>query len=634
MASPHPTRAHRLRTLVRSSVVIAVCAAAINPLTPALAEPVNPDDALAEAQSRVESGASAVSGLAGDISRSETKINELELNIGALRESVNKALVDLHDAQANAEQARQAVTAARERLDDTQTEIDAAQDVLNEISRSAYRNGAKNGAVTEAAGADSAEDALDRRTFLRVNAEEQRTAIEELDQLRTRQANEESQLREARNLAEQREAAAEQARTDTEAQIATTNAELAEISAERDSLLADRDAAQAELNRSRQSAEELHSQRQEYEDYLAAEEQRKAAEEEAAAAATERREAEEAAERATQRAAETTGKTTAAEGATRSPAEGRETGDHTETTGSGVTTAPTTAAEPVTDEADAAAEAERALLEAEQAVEREETVRQLRDTAVTAASVATAALVAEQTAEHNTLDNPYPDDEGSTDVPIAAVQSPLAAEAAPAATGGPETATSETSSTDGSSGSVGSATEDSTGTVDPAAPEVPLDPLNTFETVSEQARESVTGTREEQIEMVIARAKSQIGQPYAWGGGDANGPTRGIRDGGVADTFGDYNKVGFDCSGLMVYAFAGVGLALPHYTGYQYHHGTKVDPSNMERGDLIFYGPDAEHHVAIYLGGGKMLEAPQSGSSVQISDVRWSGMSPSAVRLI
>jgi len=122
--------------------------------------------------------------------------------------------------------------------------------------------------------------------------------------------------------------------------------------------------------------------------------------------------------------------------------------------------------------------------------------------------------------------------------------------------------------------------------------------------------------------------------PYAWGGGDANGPTRGIRDGGVADSYGDYNKIGFECSALVRYAFAGVGISLPHYTGYQYQKGEYIDPNNMERGDLIFYGPGASQHVAIYLGDGTMLEAPQSGSTVRVSPVRWSGMTEYAVRLI
>ncbi len=74
---------------------------------------------------------------------------------------------------------------------------------------------------------------------------------------------------------------------------------------------------------------------------------------------------------------------------------------------------------------------------------------------------------------------------------------------------------------------------------------------------------------QDRVQVVLDRARSELGTPYAWGGGNADGPTQGIHDGGVADAFGDFDKVGFDCSGLMVYAFAGVGITLPHYSGCQ-----------------------------------------------------------------
>ncbi|GAA4487668.1 hypothetical protein GCM10023094_46410 [Rhodococcus olei] len=143
---------------------------------------------------------------------------------------------------------------------------------------------------------------------------------------------------------------------------------------------------------------------------------------------------------------------------------------------------------------------------------------------------------------------------------------------------------------------------------------------------------SVTGGAA--IETVIDRAMSQLGVPYAWGGGNENGPTLGIRDGGVADSYGDFNKVGFDCSGLMIYAFAGIGISLPHYTGYQYTAGEQVPTSQMKRGDMVFYGPNASQHVALYLGNGEMLEAPQSGSVVKVSPLRWDGMTPYVVRMV
>ena len=54
----------------------------------------------------------------------------------------------------------------------------------------------------------------------------------------------------------------------------------------------------------------------------------------------------------------------------------------------------------------------------------------------------------------------------------------------------------------------------------------------------------------------------------------------------------------------------------------------------MERGDLIFYGPNGHGHVAIYIGNGQMIESPQSGDVVKISPVRYNGMTPNVVRLL
>jgi cell wall-associated NlpC family hydrolase len=127
-------------------------------------------------------------------------------------------------------------------------------------------------------------------------------------------------------------------------------------------------------------------------------------------------------------------------------------------------------------------------------------------------------------------------------------------------------------------------------------------------------------------EYVIKRGMSQMGVPYSWGGGNASGPSRGIDQGA--------GTVGFDCSGLMLYMFAGVGIKLDHYSGSQYNAGRKVPSSQMRRGDMIFYGPNASQHVAMYLGDGQMLEAPYTGSVVKISPVRTSGMTPFVTRMI
>lgn len=153
-------------------------------------------------------------------------------------------------------------------------------------------------------------------------------------------------------------------------------------------------------------------------------------------------------------------------------------------------------------------------------------------------------------------------------------------------------------------------------------------------TESEGTTTGADAGRDSQIEAVIARAESQVGVPYVWGGGDNNGPTGGLRDGGVADSFGDFSQSGFDCSGLVKYAYAAAGLDLPHYTGAQYQQGTKVPRDNAKRGDLIFYGPGGNQHVAIYLGDGQMIEAPQSGQTVSVVPVRWGGATPDVVRLL
>jgi cell wall-associated NlpC family hydrolase len=127
-------------------------------------------------------------------------------------------------------------------------------------------------------------------------------------------------------------------------------------------------------------------------------------------------------------------------------------------------------------------------------------------------------------------------------------------------------------------------------------------------------------------EYVVRRGLSQLGVPYSWGGGTAAGPGKGIGSGS--------GTTGFDCSGLVLYSFAGVGIKLPHYSGSQYGLGRKIPSSQMRRGDVIFYGPGGSQHVTIYLGQGQMLEAPDVGLKVRVAPVRTSGMTPYVIRYI
>lgn len=126
------------------------------------------------------------------------------------------------------------------------------------------------------------------------------------------------------------------------------------------------------------------------------------------------------------------------------------------------------------------------------------------------------------------------------------------------------------------------------------------------------------------INYVIQRGLSQRGVPYLYGGGNAAGPTRGAGP--------DANTVGFDASGLMLYAFAGVGIKLPRTSAQQYNVGRKIPPAEARAGDLIFYGPGGSQSVAMYLGNGQMLEATEP--VVLVSPARTDGMAPYLVRII
>lgn len=133
-------------------------------------------------------------------------------------------------------------------------------------------------------------------------------------------------------------------------------------------------------------------------------------------------------------------------------------------------------------------------------------------------------------------------------------------------------------------------------------------------------------------------ALSKRGTPYAWGGGDKDGPTKGIHDGGTADQHGDFNKVGFDCSGLVLWAvYKGTKgkVELPHHTTAQLKEGKEIPMDKIETGDVVYFGgsKDSVEHTAIYIGDGKIVHAPQSGDVVKVSDLKtWPGPEKYVVR--
>ena len=112
-------------------------------------------------------------------------------------------------------------------------------------------------------------------------------------------------------------------------------------------------------------------------------------------------------------------------------------------------------------------------------------------------------------------------------------------------------------------------------------------------------------------------ALSQKGKPYKWANA---GP-------------GSY-----DCSGLVLAAYRTVGVSLPHYSAAQYRRGTPVLASQLLPGDLLFFSTDRSdwrqiHHVAMYIGNGRMVHAPNVGSVVKEAPIYWSAYF-GAVRLI
>ena len=121
---------------------------------------------------------------------------------------------------------------------------------------------------------------------------------------------------------------------------------------------------------------------------------------------------------------------------------------------------------------------------------------------------------------------------------------------------------------------------------------------------------------------VVDAATRWLGTPYAWGGGDEHGPTVGTRDGGVADMYGDFAKVGFDCSGLVKYAVAQATagrIVLPHLDSAQItdSRGTTIaNPADLRPGDVI---QPHSGHIFIWIGANTVVEAPQSGDVVKIS---------------
>ena len=104
----------------------------------------------------------------------------------------------------------------------------------------------------------------------------------------------------------------------------------------------------------------------------------------------------------------------------------------------------------------------------------------------------------------------------------------------------------------------------------------------------------------------VAYAYAQLGKPYQWA---AAGPDS------------------FDCSGLTMMAWETAGVYFPHLAQDQYDMTMRIPLADALPGDLIFFGtPSDVYHVGIYIGGGEMIDAPETGQLVSISSIYWSGL--------
>jgi cell wall-associated NlpC family hydrolase len=105
---------------------------------------------------------------------------------------------------------------------------------------------------------------------------------------------------------------------------------------------------------------------------------------------------------------------------------------------------------------------------------------------------------------------------------------------------------------------------------------------------------------------------SYIGTPYVWGGASPGG---------------------FDCSGLVMYSFAQLGVQLPHSSYAMWNYGVAVPYDQLQPGDIVFF--DGLGHVGIYIGGGEFVDAPYTGAFVRVDSMSgWASSNYSGARRI
>ncbi|HEY5881105.1 MAG TPA: NlpC/P60 family protein [Nakamurella sp.] len=566
--------------------------------------PDNPsDEQIEQGQQDAAATAAEVGRLAGLVAQTQGDIDRLNNDLEMKAELANKARVDLSVAESDAAAAAGHSQQAQDDAAAAALAVADAKEQAAAFAAASFRQGSVLGSMSAYWDAGSAGDVLQRQELLGQMSGSQLNAMSNLEATRTHKANLDSMARAAldsanaaRAKADEAKVAADLAQQEAADALRAGENQLASLQARHDQQQRDYQAALANVAG-------LQNQRDQFNQWLA----QKLAEEEAARIA-----AEEAARKAAEEAARQAAEEAARQEAARQAAVAQAA-------------------------ADAAAAQARAQAEAEAEAERQSAAQEAANQAARAA----------QEAQNNSSAPHY----ATCDDARAAGRGPIPRDD-PSYRSELDPNNNGTACDGGTGSSSQAASEPSYATCDDAraagvAPinrgsagyRTALDPngngiacegtVAAARTVSYSS--SSGGDSSSRGQRVVDAAREWLGTTYAWGGGDSNGPTLGIRDGGVADRHGDYNKVGFDCSGLALYAWAQVGVYLPHYSVYQYNgQSNKIARGNLQPGDLVFWAyntssPTTIHHVAIWMGNNQIVEAPNSGSYVKISAMDWDG---------
>ncbi len=576
--------------------------------------PDNPsDDQIQAGQSQVSSSAAEVGRLSGLVSKTEGDIERLKNDMELKAELANKAAVDLQVAQSDAFAASAAATQAQADADAAGKAIDDAKAKAAAFAAASFRQGSVLGSMTALMDSGSTTELLQRRELLDQVSATQLNAIANLESSRNHKANLDSAARAALDAANAAQARADQAKTDADSAQQLAADSLAagqdQLSALEGQLTQQRNDYQAALS----NVAGLQQQRDQYNQWLA----QKQAEEEAARKAAEEAARQAAAAEAARLAQAAAAAQAAAEAAARDAAE-----------------------QAAAEQAAAEQAAVQQAAEREAAAERASAAQEASNQAARSAQQAAAS----SEPFYDSCDAARAAGRGPISQGEPGYRSALDPNGNGVACEGTAAVADATASSDsvyydscdaGRAAGEGPIARGEPGyraALDPNGNGVACEGVAATTPVSTAVRTvgSSSSSDASRGQQVVDAVMAYLGTTYAWGGGDNSGPSQGIRDGGVADRYGDYNKIGFDCSGLALYDWAQVGVYLPHYSGYQYTGQPHVARSDLQPGDLVFYAyntsdPSSIHHVAIWIGNDQIVEAPNSGSSVKISTMYWNG---------